>query len=176
MDMDEVLVDFRTSACLVHGWDRQRIDRLTIEMKCWSMPEVGGITHDKFWSGIQEYKERYWCGLSPLPWFEELVKFLNTEYGRNWFVVSSPSRCPSSYYGKALWIEKYFGHEFMNYRFLPFCNKALLAPVGILIDDREENCRKFAEAGGDAIIFPSVGNKLHEFRKDPVEYLKAQLL
>lgn len=176
VDMDEVLVDFRGGACRVHGWDREEVDQKTMELRCWDMNALTGITVDKFWEGIHKEQDSFWSSLSPLPWFEELVRFLNAEVGQNWYVVSSPSQCPSSYHGKAQWIEKYFGHEFMNYRFLPLGNKSLLAPVGLLIDDRELNCNKFVKAGGDAILFPSVGNKLYPLRNDPVEYLKSQLL
>lgn len=176
VDLDEVLVDFRGGACRVHGWNREEIDQHTIALDCWDMCKPTGITVSQFWEPIHNLGEQFWSLLEPLPWFDQLVDFLNTNYGTNWYVVSSPSQCPSSYYGKAIWIEKYFGHQFMNYRFIPFCNKQILSKVGTLIDDRPDNVAKFVQAGGDAILFPSVGNKLHHLRHNPVEYLKEQLL
>lgn len=174
VDLDEVLADFRSGACEVHGWDKDEIDAKTMELNCWDMCQPTGITQDEFWKPIHQAGCGFWSRLKPLPWFDQLVGWLNERFKEDWYVVSSPSRCPTSYYGKALWIEEKFGHAFMNYRFIPFCNKSILAKVGTLIDDRPENVAKFIDAGGDAILFPSVGNTLHPYRNNPVGYLKTR--
>lgn len=174
VDMDELFVDFRGGACRVHGWDIAEVDRKTIELGVWDMCQPTGITFSQFWQPITQAGSKFWAELEPLPWFEELLAFLK-DY--DWYIVSSPSLCPSCQYGKALWGQKYFGSKFVTERMFVNSSKHLFAHVknAILIDDRQENCFKFIEHGGHSILFPSVGNVLHPQRHNPLEYVKQTI-
>jgi hypothetical protein len=59
---------------------------------------------------------------------------------------------------------------------IPTPHKRLLAAPGrLLIDDNEENCRAFARAGGRSFLFPALHNRLHEYSRNPLEYVRAEL-
>lgn len=172
VDMDEVLVDFRGGACKVHGLSLDHVDQRTLELNCWDLAPTIGIDTDQFWDPIHKAGHQFWQELEPLPWFDALVSLLSKH---EWFIVTSPSRCPSSYYGKMLWIHRYLGAKFHNV-FLN-SNKHLFGyvPRSVLIDDRADNCTKFATHGGKAILFPSIGNVLRHYRHDPIPYVQASL-
>lgn len=170
VDMDEVLADFRAGACKVHGWNPETIEEKTIQLGVWDMCAPTGITPSQFWKPITAASWQFWAELDPLPWFDELLALLQPY---EWYVVSSPSYCPSCQYGKALWGTKYLGSKFVVERMFVNSSKHLFAPNenAVLIDDRQENCYKFIDHGGDAILFPSVGNTLYRQRDKPLKYV-----
>lgn len=175
VDLDEVLADFRGGACRVHMVDRHEADKLAVESENWDMASVWGITEEEFWKPITEAGAAFWEGLKPLPWAEELMEIVK-EKTEDWFIVTSPSRCETSYLGKLRWLRKQLGSPYFNRVFITSHKYALAGPETILIDDREKNVAEFIMAGGDGIIFPSIGNKLRHLRLDPVKYVRAQLL
>lgn len=177
IDLDDVLADFRTAASLIHGRSREEVDQLTIEKGVWDICEAIGITQDAFWKPIHEAGSRFWEKLSPLPWAQELLDLVRSKTD-DWYVLTAPSRCPSSLYGKGLWCQQFFGPE--AHRMIPTRHKHLLATSVdddcILIDDRETGIQRFIAAGGDGILFPSVSNQLRYLRDNPLKYLRSQLL
>lgn len=185
LDMDEVIVDFTGGACLVHGLTREQMERerQQTSLGVWALESPMGyakglgrpLTIDEFWEPIHEAGERFWVDLQPLPWHADLIDQLAIKFGSRWdqhfYVVTGPLRLLESYSGKARWLKNYFGSHFD--RFCPTTYKELFARDNtVLIDDREENCRKFIAAGGSAILFPSRGNQLHAYADDPVPFVR----
>lgn len=170
--MDEVLADFIGAACVVHGFS---VEELTLKRTpgTWDITEALGVSVTKFWKQINKGGKAFWSEIAPLPWKNdvmELVESMTTD----WHIVSSPSYSISSYTGKVNWLKKQFGHDFTRFALTP--HKEIFAnPNTILIDDREENLEKFRAHGGLGVVFPSLGNSLHELRQDPVTYVQLQL-
>ena len=174
LDADEVLFDFRAAACLVHGWDPAEMRQRTIESGLWEMADVIGMDRDTFWIPIHEAGAQFWQDLKPFPWVEELLALVK-QVTPDWWIVTSPSRKVSSRIGKTLLFASYFGERFDHYHITK--DKHLFAAEGVvLIDDRQENIDAFVKAGGDGILFPSCGNKLHAMADNPVEYIRDLLL
>lgn len=178
LDMDEVLVDFQAGACKVFGTTREELENHR-ENNEWeilnALSKITGqtITPEIFWERIHAYDYNFWVDLKPLPWIYNvlaLIQIRTTE----WYIVSAPSRNHSSHLGKIVWLKKFFGEDFNRFILTP--HKHLFAKrKTLLIDDRESNIRKFSQAGGDAILFPSTGNCLAKHAANPVEYLADSL-
>ena len=170
MDLDEVFADFGGGALQVHGWTREQFVNKH-PLGVWDMCQTLGVTEDEFWEPIHNAGAQFWEELDPLPWFQGLLDWVN-RLGMEWYLVSSPSRDPSSYVGKLNWIAQYFGATFN--KFILTQHKHLLARRDtLLVDDKEDNIEKFRKYGGLSVLFPSVGNFLHKYKDDPVSYLAA---
>lgn len=178
VDLDEVLTDFVGAAAEVHRVDRLELEALRRE-NGWGMELPlsillrRDIDVNEFWEPINYQGSIFWETLYPLPWFNEVINLV-TSLTDDWFIVTGPSNCPTSYDGKVKYMKRVFGSTFDRFIISP--HKHLLAKPGVmLIDDREENVEKFVAAGGDGIVFPSNGNKLHRFATNPVPYVASIL-
>ena len=173
VDMDEVLADFTGSALAVHGWTREQFEA---ERKpgVWDMTKTMGLTDQEFWNPINEIGQRFWEQITPLPTYKEIMKLVQ-QFTTDWFIVSSPSFCLGCIPGKQQWLSVYFGLVGRN-RLIPTSYKHVMAnDFTILIDDNEDNLKKFTEAGGHGILFPTKGNSLYKISDNPVEHVKVML-
>jgi hypothetical protein len=190
--MDQVLVDFVGGVCERWGLSPEEV-RAEWPVGMWQMTEpltaalakkgrwrlssdsVDGaepMTLDTFWQKL-EGDESFWTRLKPLPWAEDLLLLVQL-LTEDWHIVSSPSRCDCCYSGKVKWLHNYFGQGFDRFALTP--HKYIFAsPDVLLTDDREENCQRFVEAGGSALVFPQWYNVMHRRQDDPVAYLREML-
>jgi len=177
VDMDDVLVDFRSGACALHSRIREGIDAACISTGIWRMAGQMGLSDDEFWKPINEAGEAFWVGLKKLPWYSVLMEVV-LSVADEYHIVTSPSQCPGSYSGKVKWLNNLYGLGYSNRHLIPTPNKHLFAniPGVVLIDDREETILKFGAKGGKGILFPSCGNRLHSLRHNPVQYVVEQIL
>lgn len=184
LDLDEVLADFVGEACRWWGVDPDAV------LQHW-VPETFDIvgplgaalgrgpdsadpfTPEEFWRKLNCVQ--FWAELPQLPWFDGVVTMMHRTVGWNRVhIYTSPTRCTTCHVGKIQWLRARFGDGFDRFAITP--HKELAAKPGVLlIDDREETCRKFIAAGGDAVLFPRHHNGNHWFKADPVEFLKKQL-
>lgn len=178
LDLDDVLVDFTSAACAVHGIDPAILDlRRTPGIWSWTEESWPNLSAAQFWQPINAAGSRFWYSLKPLPWLADLFALADsiTETLNEWHIVTSPSWDESCYSGKVAWLKTTFGKSFDRFHLTSY--KEMFAKEGtLLIDDREENCEAFTAAGGQAVVFPTLGNKFHAHRADPVAYLKSLLL
>jgi 5'(3')-deoxyribonucleotidase len=156
LDMDGVLSDFLSGAIKVLNKKFNKtitLEQYVKEFGCWETYDYFGITPKEFWDAIGE-EEHFWLNLKPIPWAKDLYKALD-QIGEV-TIVTSPSLDPQCIVEKYQWLSKYLGvgtdKVFMGTR------KYLLAGNGILIDDYFKNVESFKEAGGKAILVPSVWN------------------
>lgn len=169
LDMDEIITDFVGAALRVHGWTREQF-YAKHPIGTWDMETTLGVSNTKFWKPIHEAGEEFWLNLVLLPFSAEMM-YLARKIDPKWYIVTSPSSCPTSYSGKVKWLRENFSSTFKS--FVITEHKHLLAnPSTILIDDREKNCEAFVAHGGHAIIFPTLHNSKHKFAYDPVTYVK----
>lgn len=178
LDLDEVLVDFIGGACKAFNVDKAKL------LECWTpgewdiVPPLAAakgfrLTPEFFWAVINERGERFWEELELLPWAQQILDLV-TEVADEWFIISAPSLCPTSYAGKTRWLKNYFGKDFDRFTITP--HKELFAKEGVLlIDDRAENVEKFIKAGGDGLVFPRYHNDLHKLKDDPVCHIRRML-
>lgn len=126
--------------------------------------EIYGMDLDDMWGMIDEKGVEFWSEMSLYPWTHDLVE-LASRIGRM-CILSSPSEHPSSAAGKVKWMNKHFGPKYGNERgafrdFILTTHKDRcvgLQTNNLLIDDRNEVCVRYRDAGGMAILFPQPWN------------------
>lgn len=148
LDMDGVTHDFAG-------------DLLKLLGKKWSDHKYGdyeGILGDvpsETWQRIVEAGEEFWINMTQLLPVKQLFFDLSA-FGEVYF-LTSPARIPTSASGKIRCLQKIFGEQFRKYIVTP--HKHLLANKhSILIDDYQDNCKKFIDCGGYAYRWDSQWN------------------
>jgi len=133
LDMDGVLTDFtkKLTELLGHTVDKDFKD-------------------PKIWDAISKAGKEFWSKMEWLTgahqFFKDLKKFDPT-------ILSSPSNHPSSIEGKKEWLKE----ELPKVPYLIKKNKeTYAAPDAILIDDREDNIKKWEDNGGIGILHKSI--------------------
>ena len=169
--MDEVLCDFRKAAIeLMPPYSSLDLAAHWVQ---WNEGD-GTITAEEFWKHILPHGSKFWENISPLPWMKELIDLVNS-VTEDWHLISSPPPCPEGYRGKIRWIKNNLGESFDRICLTP--HKHLFAQDGvILIDDRQKNCDDFTKAGGKAILFPSIHNRMSRYAHSPMTYVKSHYL
>lgn len=179
IDIDEVLADFVGGACKAHGvplelmrahqvpgtWDISKALRhaKNVPAHKWDM--------DAFWQPMRTTE--FWQSLNWTEHGKQLLEYIKPRFGNNWWLLSAPNHCHTSYNGKVAWIKAEFGATFDRFILTP--HKELLAQPGtILIDDRPANLDKWTKAGGTSILYPNYGNCLYK-QTNPAEFIKGVL-
>ena len=122
----------------------------------WDLCEVIPHTRVAMWQAIHACDAGFWKGLDLYPWAMELYQRCSAVAPV--VLLTSPSKDPSSYAGKAAWVQRHFPDA---EHLIGSCKHRVAHPGAVLIDDSPKNCAAFREAGGHAILFPGVGNDLH---------------
>ncbi len=125
-----------------------------INVQIFDMAEAFEITPTQFWSTIDT--PGFWRKLYPMKWAFTLEDHLR-QTGLPVYISSSPSAQAHCIPEKLAWLYRHFNIRETSCMF--GSAKHLMAkPGALLIDDRQKNCDKFIEAGGDAVCVPSNWN------------------
>ena len=116
------------------------------------------MTPRQFWDSISLYGPCFWRNMPTHEWAENLIDVVKS-YDPEFTLLTSPANCSYSWSGKRLWIQETFGASF-NRQIFTHDKHFCAAPGRVLIDDTEINCKRFADWGGQAILFPQSWNSL----------------
>ena len=116
------------------------------------------MTPSEFWEKISLLGPGFWSLMPEYEWIDELVELV-ASHDPEFTLLTSPASCPKSWYGKRKWIQSKFGESF-NRQIMTHDKHFCAAPGRLLIDDNEINCKRFADWGGQAILFPQSWNSL----------------
>ena len=170
LDLDSVLVNFIQGTLKALNVTSYNIPLNEPSMEKW--PGVN-VTPTEFWRAIDATNEKFWAELQPYDYARDLVKVCES-FGET-FILTAPARNPYCLAGKKMWVQKHFPR--LSGKMIITKHKYLCAaPNRILIDDNNEQCDKFANAGGGTILFPQIFNRNHSLAGvDKVEYVKLFL-
>lgn len=174
LDVDEVLANWLAGAVCAWGLDfADLVDEwASLTPRPWDVFDVVPLTTSQGWQLIHARGADFWADLDPYPWWRELysacVDIAPT------YLLTSPSLDPSCAHGKTQWIQRHFGSSFRDY-LIGGCKHACARPGALLIDDSPSNCKKFKAYGGEALLFPGIGNELHALRHDPLPHVFKEL-
>jgi 5'(3')-deoxyribonucleotidase len=161
LDIDGVLADFMRAAMLANKCNPD-VALSTWPKGEWEAHKVLGISEDSFWQHISA-NDYFWDDLQMLPWCRDLIRLV-TRHDPEFRFATKPSRCESCYAGKRRWVAR-LGYD-PSERLIVIPDKVELAGPGrLLIDDNDDNCTRWKEAGGTSILFPQVWNsnwKIHD--------------
>lgn len=175
VDVDETIGDWlgELLSCIDIGWTRERLaaEWAKQDPRTWDVFSVLPISEADSWARIHAEGPAFWAEIEPYPWAVDLVSLCQALAATT--LLTSASEHPSSYAGKAQWIDAHFpGVDHWVGR---GCKGRHGRPGALLIDDSPKNCETFRERGGKAILFPGLGNELHALANDPMPYVREQL-
>src|SRR5581483_4968899 len=111
---------------------------------------------------------------------KQILELINTKFPcpleHRIFLFSSPTFVATSYYGKALWVEKHLPQFIKEHRLILGGVKEIAArPRAILIDDKPQNCEFFVNKGGLAFCLPRIWNHKHHDSNQSLDCLERWL-
>lgn len=175
LDLDGVLVDWFGGVSQLTGRDRHRVEH--------DWP-IGATTEEalqvdggKMWRLINSQGSDWWANLEPLPWVAELLLLLFSErpsFQPTLSILTSPANSVYAATGKLRWVQEHLP-GLLDRVHLTADKHLLASPDALLIDDDDDNCRLFIEAGGTAIVFPQPWNDEWVNRHTPIDYLRETL-
>lgn len=148
LDMDGLLTDFQREMLRRHQPHKLQYHEVN-----WNFWGQMGKTKDEFWS-VADYD--FWAKLPWCPEGEALLKNIERIVGRkNVTLLSSPG--VGSMDGKEFWINQHIPEY--NSQFMFGREKWRAAHQGaLLVDDSDQNCIEFKNAGGDFVLVPRPWN------------------
>lgn len=148
LDMDGLLTDFQREMLRRHQPHNLKYENVT-----WNFWAQMGKTKEQFWKVADE---EFWKTLEWCPEGEALLRSLERIVGRkNICLLSSPG--VGSMDGKEYWINKNIPEY--NSQFFFGREKWRVARADtLLVDDSDQNCIEFTNAGGKSILVPRPWN------------------
>jgi len=156
LDMDGVICDFVSGAlkALNEAFDKYYTTEWYADtFGKWETNELYKISERTFWNTIHKVPD-FWINLKPLPWAQLLYNKLSALGEVT--IITTPSDDPNCAAQKIQWLRKHFNIKAPD-AFIGG-KKYFMAGNGILIDDNQNNIKRFIEAGGEAILIPSSWN------------------
>lgn len=161
LDMDGVLVNCHLAALGYYGL---HITEYPMNMRVKDILAGNGVAVPAdpaaFWAS---FTEDFWDCLEKTEMCDVLLSTAVSLAGQeNVFLATRPTLNPQSYSGKAVWVRENLP-EWTWDQLILIGNKSLLAgPDSLLVDDHPQNCEKFEEAGGTALLVPRPWNGREE--------------
>lgn len=168
LDLDGVIVDFVSAALAVHDSPLSHDD-----VSQWDMAALMGIHEDELWRPIDVEGPHFWQRLDKYPWADEVIRACR-KAAPEFCIATTPSRSPHSTAGKIAWLQGEFGEKFRDYALTPRKHH-MARPDTLLVDDSNDNCAKFVDNGGRAILFPQPWNQNRQFVPDRMEWFLRML-
>lgn len=172
--MDGVIVDCMTSIIslmygegavepILRGWPKG----------VYGLEPAIGQSEERIWEAVRREGSEFWRNMDAYPWAHPLVNLLRVQ--GDLVFLSSPTRAADSAKGKIQWLADNFSFNARDYILTPAEHKFRLAnKTAILIDDSQDNCDAWRDAGGEAVVFPRPWNDVLEPDCSPTE--RAQLI
>lgn len=158
LDMDGVLCDFEKGYTNLYN-----IKFASGEREMWTGPLVAfkrqtGRSAAAFWGGMGE---DFWANLDKTPECDQILEMVE-EFSP--VIISAPplgnvDSTAHAVSGKVRWIRKHLPSYFFTGRFfIGFAKHHCASGDSVLIDDRQDNCIKWEEEGGQTVLVPRPWN------------------
>ena len=175
LDIDEVLLDFRTAACQIHG----NLTHEEMHVRFGQLHDRTWWDGDEFYKPIHELGARFWFEIEPLSWFDDLL-YCICRYDEEVALISSPPQGQGRqrwhyFAGRSESIMSLFGNYFDRFHLTPHKHDFAYIPGAVLIDDNLNHVNNFISHGGHAVLFPSLYNSNFRYMSDPVSYVQEKL-
>lgn len=174
IDLDGVLADLIGAACGIFGRYDLQHGHTAWPAGEYSIAKVLNVTTDRLWAAVNRQGVEWWAHLEVLPHADALLALLNST-GLESSILTAPSVSDYEWTGKALWVARH-SIGFRDRLHMTPRKELLAGPDRLLIDDSDENCKRFREAGGQAIVYPQPWNTAHLYAGRPLPSVKRQLV
>jgi hypothetical protein len=152
-DIDGFLARFTEGASRAHG----RPTDETIIWKSWHHWRTWGKEDEALYAVCNR---EFWANLPPWEDGMQLLRLVESRVGTSRIVfITSPARTPGTGQGKREWVAKHLPqYDPWADVMIGGAKHKLAGPGKVLLDDSDDNCRKFVEHGGEAIVIPRPWN------------------
>jgi len=116
---------------------------------------------DAFWKAIPEDTTDFWKNLQWMPAGKALWNYIS-KYSPK--LLSAPSKHITSKIGKKEWVERELPGTKLILKGAKYKHE-YAKPNRILIDDRADNCERWENAGGIAVVFTSTPQTIRNLKK-----------
>lgn len=169
LDLDDVLVDFRTACCKLLKIHPKECFELSRRKGVWGICEAIGLSQQYLWDELDAAGSEFWISLQKFSYTDELVKMvadlnasrvapsLRSQYiTRHCSILThtGPDEQKIVETGKQKLLTKLFPNG-LGYASACRDKTTHAHPGSVLIDDSPHVCAKWEERGGYAIQFPS---------------------
>lgn len=159
LDMDGVLVDFIGGVCREFGMTEEELIARHSKPVPWDLEQLFGRSFAEIDARLDE---GFWYRLEKYPWADELVNLVTDSFPNRVVLCTSAGKPGTNFFhhatmGKALWVRKHFP-QFADSLMIVYDKSPLAAYDRILVDDSEDNLRRFVANGGSGILFPQWWN------------------
>lgn len=172
IDLDSVVVDFVHNIAQHFKIPKDEFYRRW-PVGVYDVYHAVGITNDELWAAMHQLDDSFWESMPEFSWSKELWEKCNT-YGETHF-LTAPVSNPACLAGKYKWMQNFTNDKEFNRYFIGKAKWCCARWNHILIDDKESNVSSFQREGGEAILFPAHGNKLHSLSQNPMPYFHEEL-
>lgn len=155
LDMDGIITNFVKGICNAHNRpDPYNGDEHLGEF---DMAKIWKMSNREFWKPC-DYS--FWRTLDWMPDGKQIVALVESLIDESKIrVLTAPSSNDGCYDGKKDWLRFNLpGYKMIAGSDKEFCS----APHRLLIDDRDENVKKYIESGGIAFLVPRPWNSAHD--------------
>lgn len=159
LDMDGVLTDLVSAAFRLHdipldrGYPMGTYDIMEAAQRI--KPEFNLSPRD-FWDAMDH---GFWAGMLAYSGYLTIVNKAVEAVGyENVFIATSPTLAPDSASGKVEWIQNFMPWQLHRQYFITPRKYVLASKDTLLVDDSDDNCSKFKEGGGSAVLVPRPWN------------------
>lgn len=168
VDLDGVLADLVGGALAAHGWPRQFRDRMTL----YTLWHHLNISEEDFWAKLDN--ECFWWQLDATDDCAAVLSACEAFAPGNVSLLTRPRPYPSCLAGKYRWVRARLPH-YLDRLHVSTAKHYLAGPGRLLIDDSDDEVRRWRDCGGDAILFPRPWNEARGRAGEAVAYLKECL-
>lgn len=166
LDADGILCDFVSAANRAINIPAETIP------ECWDWWTAHGFTDDQFWGAVNRRGLSFYThDVKPFPWAQDVIR-LAKQFGHVVIATATSPRHETGDYGKRLWCREHCaGIEVISIK-----SKFMLAGSDrFLIDDCDENVRKFCEKKGWGHVFAHPFNSNRSRCGDRIESMVEDL-
>lgn len=119
-----------------------------------------------FWKPISDAGASFWANLEWMSDGKVLWNYIKDITKTKPFLLSAPSRDPSSKIGKQAWCKIHLNNQYDTLLLYPRAQKQTFSgPNKILIDDMEVTINEWNKKGGIGILHTSAYNTINELKK-----------
>jgi len=142
LDIDGVIGDWLGRACKTLDLNPEDEGLRGQLKKGIYLDKILGITQEEMWAKIDKEGSAWWEEIELLPWANELHDLLKES--SDLAILTAPSDCPCSSYGKQVWAKKYFPDTPI---FIGKEKHLCSHSNAILVDDSDKNIKVFSKKG-----------------------------
>lgn len=172
IDMDDVLVNYAHNVAKHFGFGMEEFYERWPK-GVYELYHAVGKPDKEVWDIVRKLPPEFWETMPEFSWSRQLWDHCNSIAYTE--VLTAPVNCEGCLCGKWRWLQNFTKEESFDRYHIAKRKDKCGQWNHILIDDKEKNIDAFAKKGGQTILFPSHGNRLHPLRKDPMAYALPEI-